>query len=106
AVGMGGDGQLANHVVLGRPLRIRPAAGAARDERQRAEMDEHVPGVAEDDRIVAAQPVLRGRVDRRSDRGLAHPNPYVPGKRSARTRMSSATGRPTTLRWSPPTGPA
>ena len=52
------DRQLADHVVLGRPFRVRPPARDARDERQRPEVDEHVPGVAEDDRVVAAQPVL------------------------------------------------
>ena len=92
------DRQLADHVVLGRPFRVRPPARDARDERQRPEMDEHVPGVAEDDRVVAAQPVLRRHRDGCSDGALAHPNPYVPGKRSARRRTSSAVGRPTTLK--------
>jgi hypothetical protein len=59
-------------------------------------MHEDVPGVAEDARVVAAVPVLRRHLDCRSDRALAHPNPYVPGKRSARRRTSNPTGNPTT----------
>ena len=98
ASGVGRDRQLADHVLLGRAFRVGPAARDAGDERQRPEMDEHVPGVAEDARVVAAQPMLRRHLDRRSDRALAHPNPYVPGKRSARRRTSSAVGSPTTLR--------
>ena len=95
---MRGNRQLPDHVVLGRALRIRPPARDAGDERQRPQVDEQVPRVAEDDRVVAPQPVLRRHLDGRSDRALAHPNPYVPGKRSASRRTSSATGRPTTLR--------
>ena len=48
--------------------------------------------------VVAAQAVLRGHRDGGFDGAPAHPNPYVPGKRSARSRTSRATGRPTTLR--------
>ena len=72
---VGGDRQLADHVVLGRPFRVRPPARDARNERQRPQVDEHVPGVAEDDRVVAAQAVLRRHLDGGPDRALAHPNP-------------------------------
>ena len=80
-------------VVLGRPVRIRPPARDACHERQRSQVDEHVPGVAKHDRVVAAQSVLRRHLDGGFDCALAHPNPYVPGKRSARRRTSSATGQ-------------
>ena len=96
--GVRADRELDDHAVLGRAFRIRPPARDAGDERQRPQVDEHVPGVAEHDGIVAAQPVLRRHLDCSSDRALAHPNPYVPGKRSARSRTSSAVGRPTTLK--------
>ena len=69
------DRQLAHDVVLGRPFRVRTPARDPRDERQRPEMDEHVPGVAKDDGVVAPQPVLRRDLDRRSDGALVHPNP-------------------------------
>ena len=95
---VGCDRQLADHVVLVRPFRVRPAVRDPCDERQRPQMDEHMPGVAQNDRVDAAQPVLRRHLDRCSDRALGHPNPYVPGKRSASRRTSSAVGRPTTLR--------
>ena len=54
---------------------IRPPARDARDERQRPQVNEHVPRVAEHDRIVAPQPVLRSHLDGGFDGALAHPNP-------------------------------
>ena len=98
AGGLRADRELDDHTVLGRPFRIRSAAGDASDEGERPYVDEDVPRVAEDDRAIAVQPVRRRHLDRSSDGTLAHPNPYVPGNRSASTRTSSAAGRPTTLR--------
>ena len=95
---MGGNRQLADHVLLRRPLRIRPPVRDTRDDRERPQVDEDVPGVAENDRVVAAQPVLARHLDGCPDGALAHPNPYVPGNRSASSRTSTDTGRPTTLR--------
>src|SRR5436190_14770464 len=92
------DVELASHALL----RLqRPAARDARDERERPEMDEDVPIVPQDERIVTPHAVLRRDGDGCGDRGLAHPKPYVPGKRAARSRTSSAAGSPTTLKKSP-----
>ena len=69
------DRELPDHVLLGRAFRIRPAAGDARDDRQGAQVDEHVPRVAKHDRVVGAQPVLGRDLDGSGDGARAHPNP-------------------------------
>ncbi len=95
--GVRGDRQLPDHVLLRRPFGIWAAARDSSDERKRTEMDEDVPRVAKDDRIVRAKAVLGRDRHRRCDGAFAHPKPYVPGKRSARSRTRSATGSPTTF---------
>jgi hypothetical protein len=98
AGGVAGDGELADHVVGGRALRIRQRARDPCHDRQRPQVDEHVPRVAQHDGIVRTKTLLGGDRDGDVDGVVAHPKPYVPGNLSASRRTSSAAGRPTTLR--------
>jgi hypothetical protein len=75
AGGMRPNRQLADYVVLVRPFGVGQPARDAGDDRQGSQVDEDVPRVAQDDRVVATQAVLRRHLDRRTYGALGHPNP-------------------------------
>jgi hypothetical protein len=64
---MGRDGELAHEVLGMRPLGVGDCRRHARDDRRWAQVDEHVPRIAQDDRLLAAQAVLRSHGERRGD---------------------------------------
>jgi hypothetical protein len=70
ACAMRGDGELAHDAFGIRPFGVRQRARHACHHRRRAQVDEHVPGIAQHDRLVAAHPLLARDGKRGLDRAL------------------------------------